>query len=409
MKKRITSLTLSLILIFSLILPVNVSAEEGQYIYDECEYFSSGEIDELNQKASDIKDETGYNITAYITQIEDGNEIQNAAQDFYTSHFGAEDGVILIYNDEVGEAAVVVGADSQALISSNTLDTMLDAYNTPEYYYDAVYDYLNAAETAFITRLGGEETDQETSQSIPDSRLLPRMVDYADVLTDDEETELEDILNEISERQKLDVVVATVPSLEGKTPMEYADDFYDYNGYGIGPQRDGIILLLSMEQRDWWISTTGHGITVFTDAGIRYLSEQFLPYFGEDEYLDGFKEFASWSDQFITEANENEPYDSENLPKEKAGIRWVFYSIIMGFMISFLIACIKKSNMKSIVQQHSAQEYTREGSVNMTYRNDRFIRRYTTSRKIEKSSSSSGSSTHTSSSGSSHGGGGGKF
>ena len=406
MKKRITSLTLSLILIFTLILPLNVSAEEGEYVIDECEYFSSGEIDELNQKASDIKDETGYNITTYITSTTNGTDIQDAAKEFYDAFFGGEDGVVLIYDEEQGEADVVVGEDSESKISDDVLSQMLNAYNEPEYYYDSVYDYLIAAETFLAD---GDAGEVETPQTIPDSRLLPRMVDNADILTDEEEAELEGILDEISERQQLDVVVATVDSLEGKTPMEYADDFYDYNGYGFGENKDGVILLLSMEARDWWISTTGYGITVFTDAGIQYLSEKFLPYFGDDEYMDGFKEFATWSDQFITQANEDEPYDSGSMPKEKAGIKWVGYSILIGFMLSFIIACIKRSSMKSIVQQHSAAEYTRPGSVNMTYRNDRFIRKHTTSRKIEKSSSSSGSSTHTSSSGSSHGGGGGKF
>ena len=59
---------------------------------------------------------------------------------------------------------------------------------------------------------------------------LPRLVDDADLLTNSEESELLDLLDEISERQKVDVVVVTVDSLEGKSPMAFADDFYDYNG-----------------------------------------------------------------------------------------------------------------------------------------------------------------------------------
>lgn len=60
---------------------------------------------------------------------------------------------------------------------------------------------------------------------------LPRLVDNADLLTDSEESTLLSKLNEISERQQTDVVVVTADTLDGKTPMDYADDFYDYNGY----------------------------------------------------------------------------------------------------------------------------------------------------------------------------------
>ena len=106
---------------------------------------------------------------------------------------------------------------------------------------------------------------------VPDERLLPRLTDEADLLTDEEEELLLKQLDEISERQNCDVVVAAVDGLDGKSAMEYADDFYDYNGYGMGNERDGIILLVSMEERDWWISTCGFGITAFTDDGLDYI------------------------------------------------------------------------------------------------------------------------------------------
>ena len=85
---------------------------------------------------------------------------------------------------------------------------------------------------------------------------LPRLGDDADLLTDHEEAVLLSELDEISERQRMDIVVVTTDSLEGKSAMEYADDFYDYNGYGFGNSRDGVLLLISMEDRDWWLSTT---------------------------------------------------------------------------------------------------------------------------------------------------------
>ena len=235
-----------------------------------------------------------------------------------------------------------------------------------------------------------------------------RLVDQSDILTQDEKTELEGILNEISDRQKMDVVVVTTPTLEGKTIADYANDFFDYNGYGYGPKKDGILLLLSTSDRNWQISTSGYGITVFTNDGLSYLSEKFLPYLSDDEYLMAFETYARWCDDYITEASENRPYDTTNMPKEKPGMKWIFYSLLIGFTISFIIAMIKRSSMKSIVQQHSAQQYTRPGSFQITYKNDRFIRTYTTSRRIE-TKSDSGSSTNTGSSGNSHGGTGGRY
>ncbi len=100
---------------------------------------------------------------------------------------------------------------------------------------------------------------------VPAMASPPLVVDDADLLTDIEEIVLLDKLGEISSRQGMDVVVVTTDSLGGKSPMAFADDYYDYNGYA----EDGILLLISMEERDCWISTAGYGIVAFTAGSVR--------------------------------------------------------------------------------------------------------------------------------------------
>ena len=82
-------------------------------------------------------------------------------------------------------------------------------------------------------------SSSSTSSTIPDHRLQPRVVDNANLLTASEEQELEKYLDSISEDLKFDIAVVTTDTINGKTPMAYADDFYDYNGYGYGDDRDG--------------------------------------------------------------------------------------------------------------------------------------------------------------------------
>ena len=76
--------------------------------------------------------------------------------------------------------------------------------------------------------------------------LYYRMFDDAEVLTEDEDNELEDALEELSLRQSFDVTIATIESLESVDydSMEaYADDLYDYCQFGYGPEMDGVLLL----------------------------------------------------------------------------------------------------------------------------------------------------------------------
>lgn len=243
---------------------------------------------------------------------------------------------------------------------------------------------------------------------------LPRLVDMADLLSDSEEADLSYMLDEISERQQVDVVVVTVDSMEGESATAYSDDFYDYNGYGFGEDRDGILLLVSMEERDWSITTRGYGITVVTDAGRDYISETIVDDLGLEDYVSAFTNFATLCDDFITQANEGTPYDADNLPDE--GGFGIIGSFVIAYGIAFIIALIStgimKGQLNSVHSQSGADTYMKQDSMQLTKKNDMFLYTRVDRRKKpekEPQSPSGGSTTHTSSSGATHGGGSGKF
>ena len=54
-----------------------------------------------------------------------------------------------------------------------------------------------------------------------------RLMDMASLLSDADVDSLTAKLDELSLRQKMDVVIATTDTLEGKSVVEYADDLYD--------------------------------------------------------------------------------------------------------------------------------------------------------------------------------------
>lgn len=232
---------------------------------------------------------------------------------------------------------------------------------------------------------------------------LPRVVDDADLLTKSEENSLETKIKAITDEYDFDIVIVTADTLNGKTPMEYADDYYDYNGYGANKDRDGVILLLSMEDRDWWISTTGYGIEVFTDEGIQKAGRNFVSYLSNAEYSKGFESFLNTTEDYI-----------------KGAKNQVKINILIGIAGSFAIALIAalitvlifKSQLKSVNYEYDAQPYEVKDSFRLTRSNDIFLYRTVSKKKREQSSGSSGgggSSIHVGSSGTTHGGGGGKF
>ncbi|MGM9652910.1 MAG: TPM domain-containing protein [Eubacteriales bacterium] len=236
-----------------------------------------------------------------------------------------------------------------------------------------------------------------------------RVMDMADLLSDSEEEALIARLDEIRLRQKVDVIVATTNDLEGYSVRDYADDIYDYCGFGYGTERDGVLLLISMEDRDWYISTCGYGISAFTDAGIEYIGEQIRPDLSEGSYAAAFDTYASLCDRFITQARSGTPYDRGTLPREPLSGIWIVLSILIGIVLSMITVGGMKAKLKTVRTQTEADSYVRDGSMNITDSRDMFLYHTVTRTAKPKDTGASGSSTHTSSSGTTHGGGGGKF
>lgn len=236
-----------------------------------------------------------------------------------------------------------------------------------------------------------------------------RLQDMAELLTPEERAYLTDMLDEISERQELEVTIATTDALYGSTVAEYADDLYDECRFGYGADKDGLLLLISMEDRDWYISTCGYGITAFTDAGLDYIGQQIVPALSDGEYAEAFEEYIMLCDSFITQAREGEPYDGGNMPKEPLSMIWIPISILTGVIIAGCILWGMVRQLKNVRPQKSASCYVKDGSLNITEQCDLFLYHTVTRKAKPKQETSSGSSVHHSSSGASHGGRGGKF
>lgn len=115
------------------------------------------------------------------------------------------------------------------------------------------------------------------------------VIDNADLMSSSEEAALEEKAQALRQEYGMDVVILTVDSLDGKRPQDYADDYYDYNGYA----DDGVLFLLSMEERDWYISTKGNAIYALTDYGIQQVGESALPYLKNGDYYGAFDAFLA--------------------------------------------------------------------------------------------------------------------
>ncbi|UYJ40004.1 MAG: TPM domain-containing protein [Lachnospiraceae bacterium] len=237
------------------------------------------------------------------------------------------------------------------------------------------------------------------------------VIDDAGLIKASDEKELDKKIKNI-QKDKFDVVILTVKSLDGKSAQDYADDYYDNNDYGLDNEKSGVLFLVSKGDRKYHISTKGAGIKAFTDYGIGRIKEEIKPYLSDGDYFNACDEFLNITKDFVKAYKEGTPYDTDNPYNEE--IDYVILEVIalvIAFVIALISVGIMRLRMNTAKPKGTAMEYIKKGSFKLTSEKDIFM--YSTVTKTAKpkdnDNSAGGSTTHVSSSGSEHGGGGGNF
>lgn len=237
------------------------------------------------------------------------------------------------------------------------------------------------------------------------------VIDDAGLIKASDEKKLDKKIKNI-QKDKFDVVILTVKSLDGKSAQDYADDYYDNNDYGLDNEKSGVLFLVSKGDRKYHISTKGAGIKAFTDYGIGRIKEEIKPYLSDGDYFDACDEFLNITKNFVKAYKDGTPYDTDNPYNEE--IDYVILEVIalvIAFVIALISVGIMRLRMNTAKPKGTAMEYIKKGSFKLTSEKDIFM--YSTVTKTAKpkdnDNPAGGSTTHVSSSGSEHGGGGGSF
>ena len=239
------------------------------------------------------------------------------------------------------------------------------------------------------------------------------VIDDAGLMTEDEVLDLNNIANALSQEFNMDIVIVTADNLEGKSTREFADDYFDDKGFGIGPNYDGILFLIDMENRIPHISTTGIAIRYFTDQRLDSILD--LAYdsgLPEGDYYGAALGFLEGAENYLQRGIPSDQYNEpeDRVKENKLTTTDVIISLLGGLGVGGGFVFSTKAQYK-FRKKANPYSYRSNSVVNFHSHQDRLINSFTTHRVIPKpkptdtSRSTSGrSTTHRSSSGRTHGG-----
>ena len=240
-----------------------------------------------------------------------------------------------------------------------------------------------------------------------------RVLDNAELLSESERQTLEQQINDAMTKlnNECEIAIGTLDHTRSYDDEQFAEEaieIYEYNDFGVGDDKSGIMLLLDLSggegNRHWNVLTHGKAKTALTDELTDYIGEQIIPHFASGNLMQGFEEYISLSTQFIAEyENTGKPV---TLPKSITDYLMIIgITLGGGVLLALIVTATLRAQLKTVAFKTSANDYVKPGSMKLHNSYDMVL--YKNVSRTSKSTDND--NHHNSSSNSSYGGSGGSF
>ena len=262
---------------------------------------------------------------------------------------------------------------------------------------------------AFAANPGPYDPDTADGGSSVVEMFGPHVFDEAGLMTDAETAALEERITAIRAKTEIDLVILTIDDAEGKTSMEYADDYYDEGLFGVGASASGVLFLIDLDNSEAWISTSGRAIAQLNDSVIDKILDDAYEGLSSGDFYAAADSFLDGADRYLKPASKPA---SNGAPLDYVPIIGTLGPIVATF---FFYRTVKRRYQKPKKGGNAAAEKPYQVAFRLTQNDDQFLGRRVTSRYIPPPpppvhiNSGGGCSTHISSGGRTHGGGGRSF
>ena len=232
--------------------------------------------------------------------------------------------------------------------------------------------------------------------------VYANVIDTAELLSESEAEALDARCSELEQTYGCGVYLMTVDDYTAYYSADsiesFAESVFLDLGLGAGEEQDGVLLVLSMAERDYDICAHGTiGNRTFTDYGKGVLAERyFLSEFGKDYWYDGFNRYLDGCTDFLQLDAQGEPFDRATDPERLEDIsvlKWIAV-IVIPLLTALIVCLIMKGKMKTARKQTHADAYIPQNGVRLTRQDDVYLTTTQTRVKIETQKSGGGTSVN---------------
>lgn len=165
--------------------------------------------------------------------------------------------------------------------------------------------------------------------------------DYANLLNTETKEYIINTNKNLNSQTGVQIVVVTVPSLEGESLEEYATELFRNFGIGDKTKNNGVLLLLALEERQFRVEV-GYGLEGALPDGKtgRIQDEYIIPYLKQDNWNEGIRNGYSAILQVVAEEYGVEVGAEEAISNEEPNVVIEMIPVVMSICMIFIIIAL---------------------------------------------------------------------
>ena len=184
----------------------------------------------------------------------------------------------------------------------------------------------------------------------------PHVVDNANILSAETESELSARIEGMIEAHKADFLILTDTTLQGKSVRLYCAEYYESHGYGYGDDINGLVMFIYMPKngqgRCWYTAFTGDCMRFITESNLETVDDAIEPFMKDLDFRQALNVYLDKMDTLFT---------YEKFPAEAVDfVAVIVFALVVGVLVGWLNQRAKKRKMVTIMIANDARTYVLE-------------------------------------------------
>ena len=418
------ALVITLLLVLLPAVPAMAYASYGQ-IYDSTDKLDKSRCETMAQQLNDLSEEKQIDLHVDVVDNLEGRDIDDYAKIFYTQYgYGNEetgDGILLmVYVTEDADGLeyqdhdIVYGGQNKEALRSVVGDMVTgiapylntDAFDgnlqeDNDAFFHALESVVAAVEGETSAQAGEAavaETAEEVQEIVPDEAFdgLPPLdqiesgnlvwdqlegtyvKDAAGLMSAQERQTLEEKAQQLASKYGVGVYVLSVDDYRnygGSSNIDFwTEKLYLDNNLGLGSAQNGVILVLSMAERDYCLKIYGKdALFAYTDYAQGQLTDRFLSSFRNNDWYGGFSKYLDFGGTILEDAQDGSPMEKHvDMAATVGGSSLI--SLLVGLVTGRGRVNRMRRTMKNTGIKKTAVNYvSQEKAVKLNSRQDHYV------------------------------------